>query len=203
MDETSPQPQSEVIAASAAVAAPAAPAPPAASPPRPVSDWSPLLHPVFRAMWIASAVSYTGFEIRNYAAPLLMGDFIKLHPEMSKGMILYTFTASTLPIPLLVLFAGALADRVDRRMLLIVTHLWMMLAAGVLGLLAIGNLLSPSLLLGFLFAIGAGYAMMNPALGRAAGARRTPRAQVGHGAEQCQHEYRPRRRTGHRRIDYR
>ena len=115
-------------------------------------------------MWIASAVSYTGFEIRNYAAPLLMGDFIKLHPEMSKGMILYTFTASTLPIPLLVLFAGALADRIDRRKLLIVTHLWMMLAAGALGLLAIGNLLSPTLLLGFLFAIGAGYAMMNPAL---------------------------------------
>ena len=59
------------------------------------------------AMWIASAVSYTGFEIRNYAAPLLDGrfhqDFIR---ELSKGMILYTFTASTLPIPLLVLFAG-------------------------------------------------------------------------------------------------
>jgi MFS family permease len=164
MDDSSSKAESETTASNAAVAASAEPVPSAAVAPRPVSDWSPLLHPVFRAMWIASAVSYTGFEIRNYAAPLLMGDFCKLHPELSKGMILYTFTASTLPIPLLVLFAGALADRVDRRRLLIVTHVWMMLAAAALGVLAIGNLLSPSLLLGFLFAIGAGYAMMNPAL---------------------------------------
>jgi MFS family permease len=140
---------------------------PAAATQRPVSDWSPLHNPVFRALWIASAVSYIGYEIRNYAAPLLMGDFLAdplKATGLSKGMILYTFTASTLPIPLLVLFAGALADRVDRRKLLIVTHLWMMLAAGALGLLTIGNLLTPWLLLALLFAIGAGYAMMNPAL---------------------------------------
>src|SRR6516164_6811390 len=115
MDETSPKAEHETSAASAAVVTPTVPPPSPTTPPRPVSDWSPLLHPVFRALWIASAVSYTGFEIRNYAAPLLMGDFIKLHPEMSKGMILYTLTASLLPIPIFVLFAGALADRVDRR----------------------------------------------------------------------------------------
>lgn len=137
-------------------------APPAGASP-PVSDWSPLKSPVFRALWIASAVSYIGYEIRNYAAPLLMGDFLKPF-ELSQGMIFYTFTASTLPIPLLVLFAGALADRVDRRKLLIVTHIWMMLAAGSLGVLTIAHLMTPWRLLGFLFAIGAGYAMMNPAL---------------------------------------
>ena len=113
---------------------------PSAAPP--ASDWSPLKNPVFRAIWIASAVSYTGFEIRNYAAPLLMGDFQGPF-HLSEGMKQYTFAASTLPIPLLVLFAGALADRVDRRKLLIVTHLWMMLAAGLLGVLTMCNLLSP------------------------------------------------------------
>jgi MFS family permease len=141
-------------------------APPASPPPppaRPVSDWSPLLHPVFRSLWIASAVSYTGFEIRNYAAPLLMGDF-QVPFNLSEGMKQYTFAASTLPIPLLVLFAGALADRVDRRKLLVVTHLWMMLAAGALGVITMANLMTPWMLLAFLFAIGAGYAMMNPAL---------------------------------------
>ena len=121
------------------------------------------MHPVFRALWIASAVSYTGFEIRNYAAPLLMGDFQGPF-NLSEGMKQYTFAASTLPIPLLVLFAGALADRIDRRKLLIVTHLWMMLAAGALGAITIANLMTPWMLLAFLFAIGAGYAMMNPAL---------------------------------------
>jgi MFS family permease len=139
------------------------PAPPPAGALPPVSDWSPLRNPVFRALWIASAVSYVGYEIRNYAAPLLMGDFLK-QSNLSQGMILYTFTASTLPIPLLVLFAGALADRVDRRKLLIVTHIWMMLAAGGLGALTIADMMTPWRLLGFLFAIGAGYAMMNPAL---------------------------------------
>ena len=136
---------------------------PSVNPPPAVSDWSPLRNPVFRALWIASAVSYIGYEIRNFAAPLLMGDFCKIY-GLSEGMISYTFTASTLPIPILVLFAGSLADRVDRRKLLIVTHLWMMLAAGALGVLTICHLITPWLMLAFLFAIGAGYAMMNPAL---------------------------------------
>ncbi len=126
------------------------------------SDWSPLRNPIFRAMWIASAVSYIGYEIRNYAAPLLMLDFKKSF-GVSDGMAAYTFTASTLPIPLLVLLAGALADVVDRRKLLIVTHLWMMGAAGALGLLTIFHLMTPWLMLAFLFIIGAGYAMANPA----------------------------------------
>lgn len=129
----------------------------------PTSDWSPLAHPVFRALWIASAVSYTGFELRNYAAPLLMDDFhAPFH--LLEGMKQYTFAASMLPLPLFVLFAGALADRVDPRKLLIVTHVWMMLAAAALGALTIANLMTPWLLLAFLFAIGSGYAMMNPTL---------------------------------------
>jgi MFS family permease len=133
-------------------------APPAPKP----SDWSPLRNPVFRAMWIASAVSYIGYEIRNYAAPLLMIDF-KSKFGISDGMAAYTFTASTLPIPLLVLLAGALADVLDRRKLLIFTHLWMMIAAGLLGVLTISHLMTPWLMLSFLFVIGAGFAMANPA----------------------------------------
>jgi MFS family permease len=129
----------------------------------PVSDWSPLRNPIFRAMWIASAISYTGFEIRNYAAPALMQDFRGVF-GVSNGMAAYTFTASTLPIPLLVLFAGALADVIDRRKLLILTHLGMMIAAGLLGILTIAHAITPWTMLGFLFVIGAGYAMMNPAL---------------------------------------
>lgn len=140
------------------VAVPAA-APTQAKP----SDWSPLRNPVFFAMWVASAISYTGFEIRNYAAPALMQDFRGVF-GVSNGMSAYTFTASTLPIPLLVLFAGALADVVDRRKLLIQTHLGMMIAAGLLGVLTICHAMTPWLMLAFLFVIGAGYAMMNPAL---------------------------------------
>ena len=44
-----------------------------ATPPK-VSDWSPLRNPVFLSLWLAATVSYVGFEIRNYAAPLWMID---------------------------------------------------------------------------------------------------------------------------------
>ena len=136
-----------------------APAPSTSKP----SDWSPLRNPVFRALWIASAVSYVGFEVRNYAAPRLILDFQKTFVGVKSSMANLTQTASALPIFLLVLIAGALADVLDRRKLLIVTHLWMMVAAGLLGVLTIAHLMTPWLLLGFLFIIGAGYAMMNPA----------------------------------------
>jgi MFS family permease len=133
-------------------------APPAPKP----SDWSPLRNRVFRNLWIASAVSYVGFEVRNYAAPLLMLDFQKSF-GIKDSMAQLTQTASALPIFLLVLLAGALADVLDRRRILILTHLWMMAIAGILGILTIFHLMTPWLLLGFLFVIGAGYALMNPA----------------------------------------
>ena len=153
---------SSLASNSAAEAAGKSPVLSYATPAKKVSDWSPLRNPIFRAMWAASAVSYIGFEIRNYAAPLLMIDFKKFF-GVSDGMAAFTLTASTLPIPLLVLLAGALADVLDRRKLLIVTHLWMMGAAGALGLLTICHLMTPWVMLGFLFILGAGYAMANPA----------------------------------------
>src|SRR5258706_5079459 len=82
---------------------------------------------------------------------------------VSGGMAASTFAASTLPIPFLVLFAGALADIVDRRKLLIATHLWMMVGAGLLGLLTIFHAMNPPVMIGCLLFIGAGFAMANPA----------------------------------------
>src|SRR5436309_7816628 len=93
----------------------------AAPPVTKASDWSPLRNPVFLALWLAATVSYVGFEIRNYAAPLWMID-----KGQSSTMSGLPQTASTIAIPFLVLIAGALADVVDRRRLLIVTHVWMM-----------------------------------------------------------------------------
>ena len=125
------------------------------------SDWSPLRNHVFLSLWLAAAVSFVGFEIRNYAAPLLMLDF-KKHLGISSSMAAYTQTASFLPIFLLVLLAGALADVLDRRKLLIVMHIWITLVAGALGLLTMAHLMTPWLLLGFLFLIGVGFAVNNP-----------------------------------------
>lgn len=125
--------------------------------PAPHSDWSPLRNKVFLALWLASAVSYIGFEIRNYAAPLLMKDF-----GAGDDMAGLTQMASTLPSCILALIAGALADILDRRILLIVTHIWMLIVAGTLGLLTLSHHMTPGLLLAFLMLIGSGFAMMNP-----------------------------------------
>ena len=46
-------------------------------------------------------------------------------------------TAGSLPVVLLALPAGALADIVDRRRLLLVMQIWMVVAAGAMGVLAL------------------------------------------------------------------
>lgn len=81
----------------------------------------------------------------------------------SAAMLGLVQAAQTLPVVFLALFAGALADLVDRRVYLIVTQLWMMSVATVLTLLAIGDQLSPWVLIGLTFALGIGNAMAMPA----------------------------------------
>ncbi len=71
-------------------------------------------------------------------------------------------SAVTLPAVLLGLIAGSLADRVDRRRLLIVTQSWMLLSAAVLAVLTMLGLVTPWLLLGLTFSLGVGSALSGP-----------------------------------------
>jgi MFS family permease len=64
---------------------------------------------------------------------------------------------------LLALPAGALADIVDRRRLLVAIQLYLLMVAGALGLLTLFKLTTPGVLLGFTVALGIGNAMMMPA----------------------------------------
>ena len=79
--------------------------------------WSPLRHPLFRAMWIASVVSNVGTWMHAVAAAWLM---TKL--ATSPLPVALVQTATTLPVFLISLPAGALADLVDRRRWLIFTQ---------------------------------------------------------------------------------
>jgi MFS family permease len=72
-------------------------------------------------------------------------------------------TATTLPSFLVGLPAGSLADRVERRWLLIVTQAWMLVCAAVLGVITIGGGATPWLLLGLTFVLGLGNALSAPA----------------------------------------
>ncbi len=71
-------------------------------------------------------------------------------------------TAGSLPVVLVALPAGALADIVDRRRLLLVMQVWMFVAAGAMGILALMGHMTPGRLLSLTFLLGVGSAISNP-----------------------------------------
>jgi MFS family permease len=82
---------------------------------------------------------------------------------MSPFIVSLIQTATTLPIFLVALPAGALADIVDRRRLLLLTQAWMLLAALGLGIITLAGLASPIVLLIFVFVLSLGAAINGPA----------------------------------------
>jgi hypothetical protein len=124
----------------------------------PVSSWAPLHRRVFFALWIAALASNLGTWMQNVGAAWLMTSLSK-----SPLMVSLIQTASSLPIFLLALPGGALADIVDRRRLLIFSQLWMMFAAGALGILTLLGLTTEWTVLGLSFMLGIGSALNAPA----------------------------------------
>ena len=127
--------------------------------PTPVaSAWTPLRHAMFRALWIASLTSNVGTWMQSVAAVWLMTSL-----SASPVMVALVQTAASLPLVFLALPAGALADMVDRRKLLLASQTWMLLASASLGVLTLRGLEDPWLLLGLTFAMGIGTALTAPA----------------------------------------
>src|SRR5690242_11190267 len=105
---------------------PASDPPPAASPAAPMSAWEPLrAYPVFRALWLAQFASNVGTWMQTVGAQWLL-------VQRSPLLVSLVQTASSLPIVLLALPAGAWADLVDRRRLLLGAQLAMFTAAAAL-----------------------------------------------------------------------
>ena len=119
---------------------------------------NPLAGTVFRVLWIATIASNLGTWMQDVGESWLMVSFTK-----SPTLVALVETAGSLPVVLLALPAGALADIVDRRRLLLVTQVWMMAVAALMGVLTIGGLMSPSTLLALTFTLGLGAALNSPA----------------------------------------
>lgn len=122
------------------------------------SAWSPLRIPMFRALWVATLASNVGTWMHDVGAGWLM---TSLSP--SPVMVALVQTATTLPVFLLALPAGALSDIVDRRRYLIVVQLWMAVVAALLAALAFTGATTAWTLVLLTFAMGIGAAMMMPA----------------------------------------
>lgn len=120
--------------------------------------WSPLGQPTFRALWLAILVGNIGTWIHDVAAAWVMAETTN-----SPLMVAAVQSATTLPVVLLAIIAGTLADIVDRRRYLILAQLWMLLVASTLAVLAHLDRLGPWTLVTLTFALGIGAAMAMPA----------------------------------------
>jgi MFS family permease len=122
------------------------------------SPWSPLRSPLFRGLWIATIVSNVGGWMQDVGAGWLMTSL-----SASPSMVALVEAADSLPVMLLAMPAGALADIIDRRRLLIAVQIYSMLVAGALAVLTVFDLTTPWTLLGFVFALGVATAILMPA----------------------------------------
>lgn len=122
------------------------------------STLSPLSNPVFRAVWLASLASNFGGMIQSVGASWTMVSI-----AASAEMVALVQASVTLPILLLSLLAGAVADSLDRRRVMIAAQCFMLLVSLALAACAWWGLITPWLLLAFTFLIGCGTAFNGPA----------------------------------------
>lgn len=122
------------------------------------SAWSPFGYRAFALLWTATLISNIGTWMHDVGAGWLM---TTLSP--SPAIVALVQAATTAPIFLFALFAGALADRVDRRRFLVTVNLVLTAIVTAMAALTAAGAMTPALLLAFTFAIGTGAALMAPA----------------------------------------
>ncbi|WGM30561.1 Enterobactin exporter EntS [Brevundimonas sp. NIBR11] len=119
---------------------------------------SPWRSGIFRSIWIANLASNFGGLIQTVGAAWMMTAL-----GASSQLIALVQTATALPLVLLSLPAGALADSHDRRVIMLVAQIFMLAVSLALAICAALGVLTPWLLLGFTFLIGCGTSLKNPA----------------------------------------
>jgi MFS family permease len=122
------------------------------------SSWSPFRRRVFTVIWIATVVSNIGAWMYNAGAGWLMTSL-----TADPLVISLVQVATSLPMFLFAMPAGALTDIVDKRKLLIVGETANTLISAIFAALVWFDLVTPNSLLMFMFLIGVGGALTAPA----------------------------------------
>jgi MFS family permease len=125
--------------------------------------WTPLRVELFRNLYIATSIAQIGTWAREAGSPWLM-NLLTERQHNQPAMVAAVLVFSNLPICLFSVFAGALADVLDRRQWLIWTNVWMVIVSTVLGLMTWAGIVTPLSLLAMTFLLGVGTAAMGPAL---------------------------------------
>ena len=103
-----------------------------------LSPWAPLRIGAFRALWFAQLGSMLGTWMQTVGA-----QWILVETPDSTALVALVQVATTLPMLLFALPAGALADIMDRRRLLIGVQLFQVAVAGALSVLTAADLMPP------------------------------------------------------------
>ncbi len=127
----------------------------------PIRRWQmlePLREPTFRMIWVASLLSNFGQLIQGVGAAWEMTRLTS-----SATMVALVQTAMMLPLMLVAVPAGAIADMFDRRKVALIGLCFAMLCAATLAVLGWLGLATPWVLLAFCSLIGTGVALYGPA----------------------------------------
>jgi MFS family permease len=119
---------------------------------------SPLRHTPFRRFYYGTIGAAAGYTMLATVASWLMAT---LTP--SALMVALVQTASTAPALLFGLFAGALADIVDRRRIILVTQVVLLVTSALVGVVTLAGWVGPVSLLAMAFVVGAGFTFYMPA----------------------------------------
>ncbi len=122
------------------------------------SAWSPFRHMTFAVLWSATVVANIGTWMYNAAAGWLM---TSLDPDPLTVSLVQV--ATSLPMFLFALLAGALSDIIDKRKFLIFVEAAIAAVSVIFAAIVWFGLATPGNLLLFTFLIGAGSALTAPA----------------------------------------
>src|ERR1700754_5226696 len=118
---------------------------------------APLRHSVFRRIWLASLLSNLGLLIQGVGAAWAMTQMTS-----SADQVALVQTALMLPVMLISMPAGAIADMYDRRIVALVALAIALSGATALSVLAWLGMVTPQILLAFCFVVGSGNALFGP-----------------------------------------
>lgn len=122
------------------------------------SALAPFRYPAFRAIWTANLFSNIGSMIQSVGAAWLMTELTRSHV-----LVALVQASATIPILLLGMFAGAIADNYDRRRVMLAAQSGMLVVSAALAVLSYTGNIGPWSLLALTLMVGMGTALNGPA----------------------------------------
>lgn len=120
--------------------------------------WRPLQRRAYRWLWFGTVATSVGAW-----AQVLGTQWLYVHDPIGPTIVALVQTASTLPVMLLALPAGVVADVFDRRHLLMVVQVYLAVLSLTMAVLTFLDRMPPALLLSFISASALGAAVQAPA----------------------------------------